>query len=130
MVSTPFQGVPPARNSANNWAAIEIAEWGPPDLKGEVRSVPGFDLIGERRPRPVLNLRVRYCRQGLDEKLHRKDRLFTSRMKRYSAPTRTFIAIPGSTCSGRSRGTRIVAAEMHESPFALRLPDPLWRPLG
>jgi hypothetical protein len=64
------------RQAARNPAAVEIAQWGPHDLTGEVRTVPGYELRGERRQKPVVKLRVRYWTQDPDEKVRLKDLLF------------------------------------------------------
>jgi uncharacterized Zn finger protein (UPF0148 family) len=64
------------RKSLDNPAAVEIAGWGPHDLKGELRSTPGFQLPDEDRQRSVAKLRLRYWTWLPDGKPQHNDRLF------------------------------------------------------
>jgi hypothetical protein len=64
------------RKTAGNPGDVEIAGWGPHDLKGELRTTPGIELNGERRQRPVAKLRVRYWTHLSDGKPQPNDCLF------------------------------------------------------
>jgi uncharacterized Zn finger protein (UPF0148 family) len=64
------------RKSLDNPAAVEIALWGPHDLKGELRSTLGFQFTDERRQRPIARLRVRYWTRLPDGKPLPNDRFY------------------------------------------------------
>lgn len=64
------------REQAGPDASIEIATWGPHDLRGELRTVPGYELIGERRRKPVGKVRVRYWAKGREGAWGHRDELY------------------------------------------------------
>jgi hypothetical protein len=64
------------RAKAADPASVEIASWGPHDLKGELVTVPGFQLIGERRRKPVVKVRVRYWTKDPEGAPQLNDKLY------------------------------------------------------